>query len=112
MKLAEQLHKGKLNDILSSFLKDLLNEKKYQKINKINKVHNNMNNQNTAPIENTVKEDANMFNADKYSLKINLPLVEPPMELLQLVSTMLVETFNSYDLNLLDQSFEENNTLC
>ena len=89
----------------------VLNEKKYQKINKINKVHNNMNNQNTASIENTVKEDANMFNADKYSLKINLPLVEPPMELLQLVSTILVETFNSYDLNLLDQSFEENNTL-
>ena len=47
----------------------------------------------------------------KYSMKINLPLANSPMELSQLVSTMLVETFIAYDLNLIDQSFEEQNQL-
>ena len=44
-------------------------------------------------------------------MKINLPLANSPMELSQLVSTMLVETFIAYDLNLIDQSFEEQNQL-
>jgi len=129
----------KLQEILSSFLKELERNinttnlaemhKEFQfifedyykskdnnnnniiKNKKINKVHNNMSKPIDAPTENTMEEGANMFNTDKYSLKINLPLAEPPMELLQLVSTMLVKTFNSYDLNLMDQSFEENNTL-
>jgi hypothetical protein len=110
----QYLDQDKLDEIMSSFLNALSG----------NEIPSDLAERNSEftfiftpykPMLQQTKESkissSKLFDNNKYCLKINLPTDEPQQEALQLFSTILVETFQNYDLNLIDQSFEEKHEL-